>query len=540
MVGGDVRRYRPRHLVMDGSPGSLLPWRRSLGEAVLCALPCVVLWWLLGAAHREAELALAYNDFFWSDPSMNAEAMARGAVLPRRWLHPLIAPLVGLPGRGLMALGLSRDVVACGLVHCGGFVSLVLWHLLLRTAGAPWYLRALGTALLGLSFSTLCSAVLPEVHVFGTAVLLLACLLAMRGCGNVAAIGSAALCAGTTVTNLGAWCCIQAAGMRWAALPRLIGQAVLGALLCAAVFTGYEALNGSLGSLRLDVGGEVKWLRKEGAPLDRIVSLGDNVLAPPVLLLPKTLAVPAAFEQVMAFGKLGTALAVNTDPLRMPAWPTVLAWLGLLAACMPRLQPSGPARRLALVLLANLLWHTPVHVIYGDADVSYSMHWTFSLIAGPLLLAIGRPKWTAVFLAALVAVIGLVNVRTAFDLAEAHRAWRDTGWRLQVTAAGEPRQFTASGRIGLDRGSVRPFLLYPDPRRSERPGAANDTWLLPPYSMAPEELLILGEGTASGGSFSASGKVARDPAGRPLWISLLVSGTWRDFRVGGFTFPQRL
>src|SRR5204862_569844 len=114
---------------------------------------------------------------------------------------------------------------------------------------------------------------------------------------------------------------------------------------------------------------------------------------------------------------------VTTDQSRLPAWPAVLGWLGLIAACLARLSPSRPARLVAWVLLANLLFHMPLHCVYGDADVSYSMHWSFGFMAGPLFLAIGRPAWTTGPVAALAGELGWVSGRTAVEQAAAHRAW---------------------------------------------------------------------------------------------------------------------
>jgi len=64
--------------------------------------------------------------------------------------------------------------------------------------------------------------------------------------------------------------------------------------------------------------------------------------------------------------------------------------------------------------------------------------------------------------------------------------------------------FTLHGRVGLDRGTARPFLLWPD-ERTTAPDAAKNQFRLPMFVMDPEQWRWLGDGRGDGGEITGQG-----------------------------------
>jgi hypothetical protein len=251
------------------------------------------------------------------------------------------------------------------------------------------------------------------------------------------------------------------------------------------------------------------------------------------------LGAPVTFEAVHAFGRFGTALIAGADASRRSGWRGWLCVALLVAAALR--AADGAPRLLARVLLANLAFHLAFHLRHGDALVANSLHWAFALVAGPVLLAVGRGRaaaWVLAALAAAAAWLAVRNVATAPDLVDVHAAFRDHGWRLEAAVAGgDARSFAGSGRLALDAGSVRPFLLYPDAGAAVDERAPLDAFQLAPFHLPESRWRWLGDGSAGAGSFAVRGRVPEDvPV--PAWISLHVDGVWRGHRIAGFVFPQ--
>ncbi|MCA8975885.1 MAG: hypothetical protein KDC98_14280 [Planctomycetes bacterium] len=517
-------------------------FRRPVVEAVLVALPFLVLYQWLAALHVEAELAVSNNHYFAADPALYGDMFTNLVAGGRRWMHPLLPIAVGLPGTGLTALGLPPRPVACALTQLAAIGSLVLFQLVLRHAGCGLVLRGLGAALLGLSFSTLLHGVIPESFAFGALALLATTRLLQQGSQpGLCAVLLAAACYGTTVTNLGAW-----GGMALVAiwfdrnpmLRRWVVTGVIGMAAMLAVWALYETVFSGWGQLRVEPQYETVWWNWPVSELQRLRDLGSVLFAPDVVMMPKTFAAPVVFELSAGLGKLTTVLQIDADRSTLSYWPAGLAFGPLLLACTRWVSPEAAPRRLAWLFLANLLMQLPVYFLYGDALLAYSVHWTFSLCGGIVLLAHRLAVVGRLALAALVAALVVCNVPVAFDIVAAHRVWRDEHWMLSAAADGG--RFAATGAVGMERGTARPFLLFPDDRVSTLPDAAVNWDKLPPYKIAPADWLFLGDGEVRDGEVAAQGVLPPGSVKGPAWVSLRLDGTWRGFRVEGFTFPRKL
>lgn len=515
--------------------------RRPAVQACLFALPLLVLYQWLSALHVQAELSLHYNHYFAADPALYTSMFTEIASGGRRWMHPLLPIAVGLPGKALTALGLPPLPVACALTQAATFGSLVLFQLVLRNAGCGAVLRALGAALLGLSFSTLLHGVIPESFPFGMLVLLATILLLQRGSHpGLPAVLLAAGCYGTTVTNLGAFGGMALVAL-WCDRDRRVGRWVLagasGMALALLVWGLYETVFAGWQKLLVQPQYETVWWNWPASPLQRLRDLGSVLFATDVVMMPKSFVAPAAFEAVAAFGKLGTTLHIDADRSTLGYWSCGLAFVCLVLSCTRLVSPTAAARRLAWLLLANLVMQIPVYFLYGDALLAYSMHWTFSLCGGVVLVARRLGTIGSLALAVLTFAVMLSTVPVAFDIADAHLAWRQPQWRL--TPAGGDGAFTITGTVGMDHGTARPFVLFPDPRVSELPDAMTNQFVLPPYRIAPADWLYIGDGEVRDAQVHGTGSAPASGTGA-LWVSLRLDGQWREFRVEGFTFPQRL
>jgi hypothetical protein len=539
--GPRARRYK------DGRMPALV--RHPIVEALLVAAPLLVLYQVLAALHVEAELSLRYNYYFAADPDLYSCMFTELVAGGRRWMHPLLPIAPGLPGAGLVALGLPKLVVACAMNQLATLGALVLLQLVLRQAGLGFGWRALGALLFGLAFSTLLHGVTPESFMFGACALLGTVLFLQRGGRpGLAAALLAAACYGTTVTNLGAWGGMALAAVlldgqrrfwRSAEFWRWVRAGVLGMVLMLAVWALYETAFGGWGQLYVEPGYETVWWNWPLHELERLRDLGAVFGAPDVVMMPKVFVAPLAFEAASAFGRLGTTLHIDADRSTLSWWPAILVYGCLLLACTRVVTPAPRLRRLAWLLLADLLLQLPVFFFYGDALLAYSVHWTFALCGGVVLVAHRLGAAGGVGLGGLVAALAAANLPVAFDVADAHLAWRDQQWTLAADGTA-PGEFTVAGRVGMDRGRVRPFLLWPDARCSGLPDAPTDEFRLPPYRIDPADWRYLGDGTVADGEVRARGVLPPGEVAGPAWVSLRLDGQWRGFRVAGFTFPGRL
>lgn len=507
-------------------------------EACLIALPFLLLYQVLAGIHLQGELGLFYNHYFNSDPRLYTDMFTQIGAGERRWMHPLLPILPGLPGYLLVQLGFDPRVVACGLTQLAMVACLVLFQLALRTAGCGLLLRMSAAAMLGLSFTTLLHGVLPESFVFGALVL----LLTVRHFQHSSHAGwwavlLAAGCYGTTVTNLGAWGGMALVAMRFerTKLWPPVRAGVLGLALMLLLWALYEQLFGGWQTMLVEPQQEQVHWNWPPSELVRLRNLGSAMFAPEIVMMPKVFAAPLAFDAIAQFGKLGTALHIDVDRTNLPFWPPFATAACLLLACSRRISPELPTRRLAWLLLGNLLMQTLVFFFYGDAPIAYASQWMFSLCGGVVLLARGLPAVMVLLPIALATWVGWVNVPALFDVVQAHVLWRDQQLRIERT--GEQGEFVLRGNLPLDEGTAQPFVLFPDPRIA---GDTTSDWrLLPWFQFQPDQLQYVGEGQVQNGVVLATGKHV-GAAGVPTWISLRLQGTWRGYRVDGFTFPAKL